>query len=180
MSADKLETAASVIKSVCPVKYRNGSLWSLRDSSVIFLLASFSCQWQFSWVSLAVLLTTLSLHLVKECSTPLSRFNWKSLRTHLCHVGGGVWGLGLGGWSGSNVFHFPRRPKGIWSWLLNYRSRTKETVTQIVMVLLKTRLLNAVLCHNISVTIRTIQYWVPPGNRKMLRTNRNSYQPTNY
>ena len=37
--------------------------------------------------------------------------------------------------------------------------RTNETVTQIVMVLQETYLLNAVLCHNISVTIRIIQYW---------------------
>ena len=33
-----------------------------------------------------------------------------------------------------------------------------ETVTHIVMVLQETYLLNAILCHNISVTIHTIQY----------------------
>ena len=36
-----LEIAASVIKSVSPVKYSTGSSWSVRDSSVIFFAHQF-------------------------------------------------------------------------------------------------------------------------------------------
>ena len=49
--------------------------------------------------------------------------------------------------------------KSIIDWLNCRTTVYCEIVTQIVMVLLETYLLNAFLRHNISVPVRTVQSW---------------------